>query len=116
MAGALVALQVRGVATTPAGQGLLVVVNQPNNSLIAYTHLGGAGQTLVVPPLPVTGTYTVVIEPEPAAMAGATATMEVLLDPGRPLEVDGPALVDVPIDYSENVKLTERLGGLSGLM
>jgi len=89
-AGALFALQVRGVATTPAGQGLLVVVNQPNNSLIAYTHLGGAGQTLVVPPLPVTGTYTVVIEPEPAALAGATATMEVLLDPGRPLEVDGP--------------------------
>jgi acetolactate synthase-1/2/3 large subunit len=34
----------------------------------------------------------------------------------RALEVDGPALVDVPIDYTENVKLTERLGGLSGLM
>src|SRR6185503_8891911 len=34
----------------------------------------------------------------------------------RALEVDGPAVVDVPIDYSENVKLTERLGGLSGLM
>src|SRR4029078_3960695 len=29
----------------------------------------------------------------------------------RPLEVDGPAVVDVPIDYSENVRLTERLGG-----
>jgi len=99
MAGALVALQVRGVATTPAGQGLLVVVNQPNNSLIAYTHLGGAGQTLVVPPLPVTGTYTVVIEPEPAAMAGATATMEVLLDPGRPLEVDGP-VQNIAIDVA----------------
>ena len=34
----------------------------------------------------------------------------------RALEVDGPAVVDVPIDYRENVKLTERLGGLSGLM
>ena len=34
----------------------------------------------------------------------------------RALEVDGPAVVDVPIDYSENVRLTERLGGLSGLM
>ena len=34
----------------------------------------------------------------------------------RALEVDGPAVVDVPIDYSENVKLTERLGGLFGLM
>jgi hypothetical protein len=29
--------------------------------------------------------------------------------------VDGPALVDVPIDYGENVRLTERLGALSGL-
>jgi acetolactate synthase-1/2/3 large subunit len=34
----------------------------------------------------------------------------------RALEVDGPAVVDVPIDYRENVKLTERLGWLSGLM
>jgi acetolactate synthase-1/2/3 large subunit len=34
----------------------------------------------------------------------------------RALEVDGPSVVDVPIDYRENVKLTERLGGLSGLM
>jgi hypothetical protein len=88
-AGSLVALQVRGVATNPAGQGLLVRVNQPPKSLVAYTHLTGAGQTLVVPPLPVTGTYTVIIEPEPAALAGATAAMEVLLDPGRPLEIDG---------------------------
>jgi acetolactate synthase-1/2/3 large subunit len=33
----------------------------------------------------------------------------------KALEVDGPALVDVPIDYGENVRLTERLGALSGL-
>ena len=31
----------------------------------------------------------------------------------RALEVDGPAVVDVPIDYAENVRLTERLGALS---
>src|SRR3954454_19024212 len=29
------------------------------------------------------------------------------------LAVDGPAVVDVPIDYAENVRLTERLGALS---
>ena len=34
----------------------------------------------------------------------------------RALDVDGPSVVDVPIDYAENVRLTERLGGLSGLM
>ncbi len=31
----------------------------------------------------------------------------------RALEVDGPALVEVPIDYRENLRLTERLGALS---
>jgi acetolactate synthase I/II/III large subunit len=31
----------------------------------------------------------------------------------RALDVDGPAVVDVPIDYAENVRLTERLGALS---
>jgi len=33
----------------------------------------------------------------------------------RALEVDGPAVVDVPIDYAENVRLTERLGALAGM-
>jgi acetolactate synthase-1/2/3 large subunit len=32
----------------------------------------------------------------------------------RALAVDGPALVEVPIDYRENVRLTEHLGMLSG--
>lgn len=32
----------------------------------------------------------------------------------RALEVDGPALVEVPIDYAENLRLTERLGALAG--
>jgi acetolactate synthase-1/2/3 large subunit len=32
----------------------------------------------------------------------------------RALDVDGPALVEVPIDYRENLRLTERLGALSG--
>ena len=88
-AGALLALQVRGVVTNPAGQGLLVLISHPSKSTIAYTHLAGAGQTVVIPPLPVSGTYTVFIEPEPGAVAAATATMEVLLDPGRVLDVDG---------------------------
>jgi acetolactate synthase-1/2/3 large subunit len=32
----------------------------------------------------------------------------------RALEVDGPSLVDVPIDYRENLRLTEQLGALAG--
>jgi acetolactate synthase-1/2/3 large subunit len=31
----------------------------------------------------------------------------------RALEVEGPSLVDVPIDYRENLRLTERLGALA---
>ncbi|HEY8988078.1 MAG TPA: thiamine pyrophosphate-dependent enzyme, partial [Candidatus Limnocylindrales bacterium] len=32
----------------------------------------------------------------------------------RALDVDGPALVEIPIDYRENLRLTERLGALAG--
>jgi acetolactate synthase-1/2/3 large subunit len=31
----------------------------------------------------------------------------------RALDIDGPAVVEVPIDYRENLRLTERLGALS---
>jgi acetolactate synthase-1/2/3 large subunit len=31
----------------------------------------------------------------------------------RALDVDGPSLVEVPIDYAENLRLTEQLGALS---
>ena len=34
----------------------------------------------------------------------------------RALDVEGPALVEVPIDYRENLRLTERLGALSSSM
>jgi acetolactate synthase-1/2/3 large subunit len=33
----------------------------------------------------------------------------------RALDIDGPSVIDVPIDYAENVRLTERLGALAGL-
>ncbi len=33
----------------------------------------------------------------------------------RALDVDGPSIVDVPIDYAENVRLTEHLGALAGM-
>jgi len=34
----------------------------------------------------------------------------------RALDLSGPSVIDVPIDYAENVRLTERLGALSGLV
>ena len=33
----------------------------------------------------------------------------------RALAVDGPAVVEVPIDYRENLRLTEHLGALAGM-
>jgi acetolactate synthase-1/2/3 large subunit len=33
----------------------------------------------------------------------------------RALETDGPAVVEVPIDYRENLRLTEHLGALAGI-
>ena len=89
-AGALIVVQVRGVLTTPVGQGIAVLVYQPDGRVLAIAHLTGPGQTIVAPPLPVTGTYTVFLEPESAAKGAATASMEVLLDPGQDLIVDGP--------------------------
>jgi acetolactate synthase-1/2/3 large subunit len=44
----------------------------------------------------------------PTSAADLRATL------GRALEVDGPSLVEVPIDYRENLRLTERLGALAG--
>ena len=32
----------------------------------------------------------------------------------RALDIDGPTLVEVPIDYAENLRLTEHLGALAG--
>jgi acetolactate synthase-1/2/3 large subunit len=33
----------------------------------------------------------------------------------RALDLPGPSVIDVPIDYAENVRLTERLGALAGV-
>ncbi len=89
VAGTLTALQVRGVETNPAGQGLFITISKPDGSWLTYTRSTGAGQILVAPPLPVSGTYTVFVEPESAAKGAATASMEMLLDPGQSLAVDG---------------------------
>jgi acetolactate synthase-1/2/3 large subunit len=44
--------------------------------------------------------------------AGSAAQLRPTLE--RALAVDGPSVVEVPIDYRENLRLTERLGALTG--
>ena len=86
VAGAAIAVQVRAITTTPvAGQGILVQVNKPDGSSLAYAHVSGSAGTLVLPPLPVTGTYTLLVEPEPTGKGASRAQMEVLLDTGQRL-------------------------------
>jgi len=91
-AGALIALQVRGVVTSPATQRIVVQIIRPDGLALASTYVNGAGQTMVAPPLPVTGTYVVFLEPEAWAKGAATAAMEVLVDPGIGLAIDAPTL------------------------
>lgn len=91
-AGSVVAVQIRGIATVPGNQGILAQLYRPDGMGHAYLHVTGAGGTLVPIALPLTGTYTLALEPEPAAKAAATAAMEVLLDPGQALGVDGPTI------------------------
>jgi acetolactate synthase-1/2/3 large subunit len=43
-----------------------------------------------------------------------TSASDLLPTLRRALDVDGPSLVEVPIDYRENLRLTEHLGALSG--
>jgi acetolactate synthase-1/2/3 large subunit len=43
-----------------------------------------------------------------------TSAADLLPTLRRALDVDGPSLVEVPIDYRENLRLTEHLGALAG--
>ena len=43
-----------------------------------------------------------------------TSAADLLPTLRRALDVDGPSVVEVPIDYRENLRLTERLGALAG--
>jgi len=106
-AGTAPALQVRGVTTVPtAGQGVLVLVNAPDGSPLTLMHLTGSGETLVLPRLPVTGTYTVFLEPESAAKGSSRVQMEVLLDAGQNLGVDGPTIASTIVVAGGSARYT----------
>ena len=76
-AGDTIALQVSGVTTTPAGQPVQFTVYRPDAGSIttatpAYTVLAPSGsQLLNLPNLPVSGTYTVIVNPYYAIPATA---------------------------------------------
>ncbi|MEO8306261.1 MAG: IPT/TIG domain-containing protein [Betaproteobacteria bacterium] len=121
--GALIAVQVRRIVTAPANQPLIVQVNRPDGTRHGNANAAGSGETLVLPPLPVTGTYTVFIEPDSnTAQGAATSAMEVLLDPGQILAIDAPtlrstiAVAGASARYTFNGTAGQNLGfGISNL-
>jgi acetolactate synthase-1/2/3 large subunit len=62
------------------------------------------------------GNHDLVAYARSFGMAGFRPASAAELGPvlGRALAHAGPSLVEVPIDYRENLRLTERLGALSG--
>ena len=79
-AGETVALNLSGVSTTPAGQDLYVVVYRPDVGTITptdyYTYFDTtSSQTLNLPNLPVSGTYTVVVNSTVGVPASAQLTL-----------------------------------------
>lgn len=118
-AGQSVGIEVAGFVTTPAGKTASITVYKPDGTTLA---LGGAtssnsGGFIYLANLPVTGTYTVFIDPS----LGATGTMQVTLDPGLPLEIDGPPITATWTIAGETPRLTftgtagQNLGlGISG--
>ncbi|GLQ45759.1 hypothetical protein GCM10007862_08100 [Dyella lipolytica] len=79
-AGETVALNLSGVSTTPAGQDLYVVVYRPDVGTITptdyYTYFDTtSSQILNLPNLPVSGTYTVVVNSTVGVPASAQLTL-----------------------------------------
>jgi YD repeat-containing protein len=90
-AGDTVALRVSGLATTPSGHGVTFKVYRPDTGAItadtaAYSSFDPTGtQTVNMPNLPVSGTYTVIVAPDNglsasaqfSVVSGATGTIPV---------------------------------------
>ncbi|WP_431264069.1 IPT/TIG domain-containing protein [Roseateles chitinivorans] len=86
-AGQPAAIRFKGVATTPAGRGVYVYLNRPDGSRLASDSGSTStdGGLLNVASLPVTGTYTVLVDPSD----GAAAQLALTLNPASDIAVDG---------------------------
>lgn len=122
-AGQQLGLTLSNGTSTPAGQSLSVILTDPNGSMLANVGmLAGSATPGVtdVPPLPVTGLYTVFVEP-----AGiATGSVQVLLsqDVSGTVVIDGAATAVSITQPGQTARLTfsgvagQNLGlGMTGL-
>lgn len=114
-----VGIEVAGLTTTPANQTVAMTVYKPDGTMLASaTASTTSGGFINLGNLPVTGTYTVLLDP----VYAVTATMQVTLDPGTPIAIDGSSVPVSTTVVGERVRLTfngtagQVLGlGLTGL-
>jgi hypothetical protein len=108
-AGESTSVKLFAIATTPAAQNLYVTVYKPDGSSLAETGSGSNDSALVnLPSLPVTGTYTVLAQPQ----YGVTWQGRLALDPGALISIDGP--VSTLTTTAAGEPLRYRLSGTAG--
>jgi hypothetical protein len=119
-AGDSTSLKLYGVTTTPAGPSLGATVYKPDGSYFtSITASSGSPPTIQnLASMPVSGTYTIVVDPG----SGVTWQATLALDPGTALTVDGPAATlastnpGEPIRYRFNATAGQRLDvGIAGI-
>ena len=103
-AGGSLGLEVAGVSTTPSGQSVTVTVLKPDGTTLAPAGFASAatGAFFNFASLPVTGTYTVFLDPPQAT----TAAMQVTVDAGPALTIGGSAVSFSTTVVGETVRLT----------
>lgn len=87
-AGDSTSVKLVGVSTTPSGRSVYLNVYRPDGTNLNSSGVSGnAGSTIInFPSLPSTGNYTVVVDP----MYGGAWQASLVLDPGKPIALDGP--------------------------
>ncbi|WP_431264072.1 pre-peptidase C-terminal domain-containing protein [Roseateles chitinivorans] len=89
-AGQPATIRFNGIVTTPGGRSVYVYLDGPDGSRLTYDYASTSsdGSQLYVPSLPVSGSYTVFVDP----MDGAATQLSMTLDPASDLAADGAPL------------------------
>jgi YD repeat-containing protein len=101
-AGSSVGVEVAALTTTPASQTVTITVLKPDATQLTSGTVSNSGGLINLPTLPTTGTYTVVVDPSYAA----TATMQVTIESGSPITIDGSAVNVITSGVGESARLT----------
>ncbi len=100
-------LQIAGLTTVPAGRQVTATVYKPDGTSFASFNANPTAFSKLAP-LPTTGTYTIVLDPQ----TGATASMQVTQKAGALLNLDGTATSTTTSAAGETAYL--RFAGTAG--